>query len=156
MQAKGTYHLSPESQRDSRETSPIQTKATGSPASRSLEHRLSLLRSRRDLSLRSVIPLVAPGMPMPFFAYRCSSVFICGHSCFAVRRPGRGYRLRWPCAWWRIFFLADPRATPAARLALGGAALRLARFNFLRSALSVTFVVFISFFSILRIFPRAS
>ena len=46
----------------------------------------------------------------------------------------------------------EPRATPAARLALGAAFLRAVRFSFLRSVLSVTVFVFISFFSILRIF----
>ena len=35
------------------------------------------------------------------------------------------------------FFFMEPRATPAARLALGAAFLRAARFSFLRSALSV-------------------
>ena len=66
------------------------------------------------------------------------------------------YRLRCPCAWWRIFFFIDPRATPAARFAFGAAFLREVRFSFLRSALSVTFFVFISLFSILRTFPPAS
>jgi hypothetical protein len=50
----------------------------------------------------------------------------------------------------------DPRATPDARLAFGAAFFRAARFNFFRSALSVIFFVFISLFSILRIFPPAS
>ena len=50
----------------------------------------------------------------------------------------------------------DPRATPAARFALGAAFLRAARLIFLRSSLSVTFFVFISFFLVLRIFPLVS
>jgi len=73
------------------------------------------------------------------------------------RKPAdRLYRLRCPCAWWRTFFFMEPRATPLARLALGGAALRTVLFLALRSALSVMFLVFISFFSALRIFPPAS
>src|SRR6266478_7867846 len=47
------------------------------------------------------------------------------------------------------FFFMEPRATPAARLALGAAFLREARFNFLRSSLSVMFFVFI-----LPVFPN--
>ena len=53
------------------------------------------------------------------------------------------YRLRWP---FTIFFtlrFCDPRATSAARLAFGATFLRAARLSFLRSSLSVTFVVFI-------------
>ena len=57
--------------------------------------------------------------------------------------PPRAYRLRWPCAWCRIFFFVDPRATPEARLALGAAFLRAVRFSFLRSVFSVTVFVFI-------------
>ena len=41
------------------------------------------------------------------------------------------------------FFFSEPRATPEARLALGAAFLRAARFTFLRSALSVMVFVFI-------------
>ena len=66
------------------------------------------------------------------------------------------YRLRCPCAWWRIFFFIEPRATPAARFALGAAFLRAVRLIFLRSILSVTFLVFISFFLVLRIFQLVS
>ena len=55
------------------------------------------------------------------------------------------YRLRWPCVWCLIFFFWDPRATPAARLALGAAFFRAVRFSFLRSVLSVTVFVFIQF-----------
>src|SRR5580704_3584419 len=43
------------------------------------------------------------------------------------------------------FFFMEPRATPDARLALGAAFLRAARFTFLRSALSVIDLVFIRF-----------
>src|ERR1700730_1663213 len=43
-------------------------------------------------------------------------------------------RLRWPCVDLRIFFFSDPRATVAARLALGAAFLRAARFRALRSS----------------------
>src|ERR1700733_11495061 len=43
------------------------------------------------------------------------------------------------------FFFMEPRATPDARLALGAAFLRDARFTFLRSALSVIDFVFILF-----------
>jgi hypothetical protein len=50
--------------------------------------------------------------------------------------------------------LFEPRATPAARFALGAAFLRAVRFSFLRSMVSVTFFVFISFFSVLRIFDQ--
>jgi hypothetical protein len=41
------------------------------------------------------------------------------------------------------FFLSDPRATPDARLALGAAFFRAARFNFFRSVLSAMCFVFI-------------
>ena len=74
----------------------------------------------------------------------------------ASRAPWR-YRLRWPWACRLIFFFIEPRATPAARFALGAAFLRAARFTFFRSVLSVICLVFaISLFSILRIFRRAS
>src|SRR6202044_1033054 len=43
------------------------------------------------------------------------------------------------------FFFMEPRATPDARLALGAAFLRAARFTFLRSALSSICLVFILF-----------
>src|SRR3984957_20372729 len=43
------------------------------------------------------------------------------------------------------FFFMEPRATPDARLALGAAFLRAARFTFLRSARSVIDLVFILF-----------
>jgi hypothetical protein len=65
-------------------------------------------------------------------------------------------RLRWPCAALLIFLFCDPRATPDGRLPLGAAFLRAARFNFFRSALSLMFFVFISSFSVQRIFPPAS
>jgi hypothetical protein len=41
------------------------------------------------------------------------------------------------------FFFCDPRATPAARFALGAAFLRAARFNALRSSVDAAFFVFI-------------
>ena len=66
------------------------------------------------------------------------------------------YRLRWPWAARLIFFFIDPRATPEARLALGAAFLRAVRFSFFRSVRSVTVFVFISLFSVLRIFRSAS
>ncbi len=63
------------------------------------------------------------------------------------KRAGvHGYRFRWPCTIFLIFFFMEPRATPAARLAFGAAFLRAARFTFLRSALSVIFLVFIQLF----------
>jgi len=65
------------------------------------------------------------------------------------------YRFRWPCAARLIFFFIDPRATPEARFAFGAAFLRAARFNFFLSVRSVTVFVFISLFSILRIFQSA-
>ena len=66
------------------------------------------------------------------------------------------YLFRVPWAALRIFFFSDPRATPEARLAFGAAFLRAARFSFFRSFTSVTVFVFISPFSILRIFPTIS
>src|SRR6185503_10909965 len=77
-----------------------------------------------------------------------------GHVDSAIRNPA--YRLRWPCAARLIFFFIDPRATPEARLALGAAFLRAARFSFFRSVRSVAVFVFISLFSVLRIFPPFS
>src|SRR5579885_3362626 len=50
----------------------------------------------------------------------------------------------------------EPRATPEARLALGAAFLRAARFTFFRSTLSVIALVFMILSSILRIFQPAS
>ena len=67
------------------------------------------------------------------------------------------YRFLWPFVIFFTLFFMEPRATPDARLALGAAFLREARFSFLRSALSVMFFVFILFLSgFLRIFPPAS
>jgi hypothetical protein len=63
------------------------------------------------------------------------------------------YRFLCPLAMWRTLRFWEPRATPAARLALGAAFLRAARFSFLRSTGSVVVFVFILVFSILRTFP---
>ena len=57
-----------------------------------------------------------------------------------------GYRFRWPCTIFLTFLFWEPRATPEARFGLGAAFLRAARFTFLRSALSVMFLVFIQLF----------
>src|SRR5436305_1378966 len=59
------------------------------------------------------------------------------------RERQRTYRLRCPFVIFFTRFFMDPRATPEARLGLGAAFLRWARFNFFRSALSVIFLVFI-------------
>ena len=115
-------------------------------------------------------------MPDPITAPIPRAVRLQGPSVFARRLPGSSdaaisasmllvrnrcdtpadYRLRWPCAARLIFFFIDPRATPEARLVLGGAALRALRFSFFRSVRSVTVFVFISLFSILRIFRPVS
>src|SRR5262249_16871745 len=77
------------------------------------------------------------------------------HGCERGGCTPRVYLLRWPCAIFLTFFFSDPRATREARLALGAAFLRAARFSFLRSALSVMFVVFMNW-SILQTFQSAS
>ena len=65
------------------------------------------------------------------------------------------YRFLWPFVNFFTRFFSDPRATPEARLGLGAAFLRDARFSFLRSVLSVIFFVFIPL-GFLRISPPAS
>jgi hypothetical protein len=83
-----------------------------------------------------------------------------GFQVRAVRHPTSDippsdlFRVPWAAL--LIFFFSDPRATPEARLAFGAAFLRAARFSFFRSFTSVTVFVFISPFSILRIFPTIS
>ena len=65
-------------------------------------------------------------------------------------------RFRWPLAIFLIFCLFEPRATPDARLALGAAFFRAARFSRLRSALSSTCFVFILRLLCLRTSPQFS
>jgi len=68
----------------------------------------------------------------------------------------RAYLFLWPFTIFLTFFFIDPRATPAARFALGAAFLRDALFSFLRSGLSVIFFVFILGLLTLRILLSAS
>src|SRR5438034_1034669 len=92
-----------------------------------------------------------PALPTRRSGRRCSW---CGAD--GTRGGPDDYRLRWPWAALLIFFFSDPRATPDARLALGAAFLRADRFSFFRSVRSVTVFVFISLFSVLRIFRPVS
>jgi len=78
-----------------------------------------------------------------------------GNQKLGTRNPETVYRFRWPFVNFLTRFFREPRATPAARLGFGAAFLRDARFSFLRSVLSVIFLVFIPL-GFLRIFQPAS
>ena len=54
-----------------------------------------------------------------------------------------GHRLRWPLTSIFTFLLFEPRGVPEGRGSIAGASARALRFSSLRSALSVTCLVFI-------------
>src|SRR5580700_2609911 len=61
------------------------------------------------------------------------------------------YRLRWPLTTFFTLRFCEPRSTSLARFAFGAAFFRAVRFSFLRSSLSVIFLVFIQ-----SLFPQIS